>query len=101
MADLETQFNAIDKLLGLTPFFKCPHCGRRDEDKDGHKEGTFFHLYLEVSFKVTEVDDARKCFDIRLPDLDMPLDNRECLSLMCDSCGQQFPMPEEWTWEVI
>jgi hypothetical protein len=97
MADLKTQFNAIDKLLGLTPFFKCPKCGRRDEEID-KENNTFFRIYVEVSFPV-RVDDARKTFEALLSEID--LDQRQTpLSMTCGACGEEFPMPEDWKWEV-
>jgi len=95
--DLKTQFDAIDKLLGLTPFFKCPKCGLRDEDKDAG--GTFFRIYLEVSFPVV-INDARKSFEFRVSDIELPSSPKEVLSMTCDKCGQEFPLPDEWKWEV-
>lgn len=95
--DLETTFNSIDKLLGLTPFFKCPKCGRREEI--GDKGATYFNIFLQANIAV-EVNDARKTFEGKLTDLEILPDNQKDLSIMCGVCGHEFPLPEGWKWEI-
>ncbi len=98
MSDLETQFNAIDKLLGLTPFFKCPKCGKRDEDGKG--TDTYFNLEVEVNFTV-DVNDARKTFEARLSDITIPDDQFPPYpKIFCSNCGDEVGFPEGWKWEV-
>lgn len=95
MSDVEAEFDKIDKLLGLTPFFRCPSCGKRDEDGAGTP--TFFLIRTVVDFQI-EVDDSRKEMVVDLASMDASGIGLEEMQLVCNECQHFFPFPIGWTY---
>lgn len=98
------QLDGIEKMLNLTPFFRCPNCGKRDE---GGGSPTFFVLNVMVEF-AAEVDDAAKRFEARLTSWEFhnlgekskPHELSTDVTLTCNDCQHVFLVPKDWSYRI-
>lgn len=88
---LGDKLDALDELMDLVPFFRCPNCTDRKADK--------ISLTFNYSGSVhVKPDNPTKTFYGVASDIEVS-DWRD-IGLHCSNCNHDFPVPEGWKWNV-
>lgn len=91
MGSMDDKLDGLDALLDMFPFFRCTNCNDRAADK--------LYLVFEYTGQVhVKPDNPTKTFLGNATDIQVG--DWSDVSLHCENCGYNFPVPPEWKWKV-